>query len=421
VSDTIDVAVVGAGQAGLATSWWLSGTGIEHVVLEAGQVGEAWRHRWRSLRLVSPNFLNRLPGYPYAGDDPEGFLTRTETIAYLEGYAASFDAPVRTATPVQTIAGDSGAFRVLAGDREIRARAVVVATGAHQRPHVPAGAASLPVRLLQLHSDAYAEPDELPPGGVLVVGGGQAGCQIALEVLASGRPVTLAAGRCAWYPRRLYGRDILWWRDQMGEFDVLTDELPDPAAARAACTPLIKAGDADLNLRVVADAGVSVVGRFLGASDRRAIFGTDLHAEITAADDAARAFVARIHPYAREMGATSDAEPAPLAYAWAGLPPIVRELDLAPIATVIWATGHRPDFSWIELPVRDVSGAPLQHGGVSPVAGLYFMGLHLMVRRGSGFILGVGRDAQDVVGSIASGLARRAGRDPAANSPEAKR
>lgn len=400
--ETIDVAVIGAGQAGLATSSWLTRRGISHVVLERRAIAESWRRRWTSLRLVSPNFLNRLPGHPHGGGDPDGFLTRDETIAYLTEYAAAIEAPVREHVTVRKVRLNPDGFDLVTDAGAIRTRAVVVATGAHQRPHVPPAAAALPSHIHQLHADAYVAPDQLPSGPALVVGGGQAGCQIALELHASGRPVVLSAGRCTWYPRRLYGRDILWWRDRMGEFDVLTDELPDPAAARVACTPLIRAGAEDLNLRIVARAGVMLVGRFAGVESGRARFASDLHADLRWADDAARLFVARIHPYARAHGATDEPEPPPLAEGWdeASLPPLVTELDVGQFATVLWATGYRPDVGWIEAPIADASGAPMQHGGVSSVPGLYFMGLHLMIRRGSGFILGVGRDAEDVTAAV---------------------
>ena len=231
MTNRIDVVIVGAGQAGLAVSRELTQAGVAHVVLEKGQVGQTWRGRWDSFCLVTPNWTFQLPGHPYDGGDPDGFMPRDEVVAYLERYAAGFEAPVREGVEVTSLRpGPDGGFLLETSAGQIAARTVVLGTGAYQRPHRPAGAATLPADLLQIDVEEYLNPAELPPGPVLMVGSGQSGCQIAEELHQAGREVCLACGRAPWMPRRLGDRDLVWWALETGFLDAPLSSLPSPAA-----------------------------------------------------------------------------------------------------------------------------------------------------------------------------------------------
>src|ERR671934_3081974 len=229
------VVIVGAGPAGLAMSCELSRAGVDHVVLEKGRVGQTWRGRWDSFCLVTPNWSVQLPGLPYDGKDPDGFMFRDEVVAYLERYAAGFGAPVREGVEVTSLKpGPDGGFRLETSAGPLAAQTVVLTTGAYQRPHRPAGAATLPADLLQIDVEDYRNPAELPPGAVLVVGSGQSGCQIAEELHEAGRDVFLACGRASWAPRRLGDHDLFWWLRETGDLDDSVESLEGPAARLAA-------------------------------------------------------------------------------------------------------------------------------------------------------------------------------------------
>jgi putative flavoprotein involved in K+ transport len=267
MTERTGVVIVGAGQAGLAVSFELTQAGVAHVVLERGRVGQTWRGRWESFCLVTPNWFVQLPGHPYDGDDPDGFMPRDEITRYLERYAAGFEAPVQEGVEVTTLQpGPDGGFLLETSAGEIIARTVVLSTGAYQRPHRPAGAATLPADLLQIDVEDYRNPAELPEGPVLVVGSGQSGCQIAEELYLSGREVFLACGRASWFPRRLGDRDLSWWALETGFLDVTVNSLPSPAARLAANVQATGArGGHDLHYRTLRELGVTLLGRFLGA------------------------------------------------------------------------------------------------------------------------------------------------------------
>src|SRR5215213_1456767 len=267
MDERIGTVVVGGGQAGLAASRELTQAGVDHVVLERGRVGETWRGRWDSFCLVTPNWSVQLPGGSYDGDDPDGFLPRDEIVAYLERYAAGFAAPVREGVRVRSLTPRrAGGFELDTSDGSLSARAAVVCTGAYQRAHRPAVAATLPASLVQIDTGGYRNPAALPPGPVLVVGGGQSGCQIAEEVHESGRDVFLACGRAGWLPRRLGDRDIFWWLRETGELDAPLSSLPTPAARLAANVQASgRDGGHDLHYRTLRKRGVTLLGHFLGA------------------------------------------------------------------------------------------------------------------------------------------------------------
>ncbi len=402
MTDQTDVVIVGGGQAGLAVSHELTQAGVAHVVLERGRIGQSWRGLWDSFCLMAPNWIAGLPGHPYDGDDPDGFMARDEVVAYLERYAAGFGAPVRENVEVTSITrGPDGGFALETSDGPIAARTVVLGTGAYQRPRRPAGAATLPADLLAIDVPEYSNPAALPPGAVLVVGSGQSGCQIAEELHEAGREVFLACGRAPWIPRRIGGRDVVWWAVEMGYFEMPVGALPHPAlrlSGNAQSTGT--RGGHDLHYRTLQEAGVTLLGHFVGADGHRARFAADLAASVAWSDqinaqltDGARAVAAAKGLPAPEIPATQPFN--------ADAP---DELDLSGFGAVIFASGFRPDYeAWVHLPgAFDEFGFPLQHDGASTlVPGLYFIGVHFMRKRKSSLLHGVSEDAAIVAGQIA--------------------
>src|SRR4051794_40669237 len=270
----MEVVVVGAGQAGLAVSGELTRAGAEHVVLERERVGQTWRGRWDSFCLVTPHWSLQLPGHRYDGDDPDGFMLRDEVVAYLERYAASTAAPVREGVDVSSLSPEAGGgFRLHTSDGELHAKAVVLCTGAYQRPHRPAAASTLPARLLQIVVEDYRAPSDLPAGRVLVVGSGQSGCQIAEDLHEDGRDVVLACGRSPWAPRRIGDRDIFWWALESGFLDTLFSSLEHPGDRLAAN---LQTSGRELHYRTLRELGVTLLGHFLGADGGYARFAPDL-------------------------------------------------------------------------------------------------------------------------------------------------
>jgi putative flavoprotein involved in K+ transport len=397
---TVDVAIIGAGQAGLATSWHLKQAGIGHVVLEAGRVAETWRsRRWDSFCLVTPNWSVQLPGAKYDGPDPDGFMPLAELVGYLQSWADSFGAPVQENSPVTSVETDGSGFVLSLPSGRLKARRVVVASGAYQRAHRPAGAESLPNEVVQLFAEEYTNPADLPPGAVLIVGSGQTGCQLADEIHRSGRKVFLACGRCVWVPRRLEGHDIFWWLIESGFMDRSPDKLPSPAA-RLLGNPQTTGHDGgrDLNFRVLHEMGVELVGRYIGAEDSKVNFADDVGASVDFGD-------ARLAELMKFVEASCDANgttPPTLQMPPPFRPKTRTELDLAhdAIGTVIWTSGYRPDYGWVKLPVFDGMGFPIQTDGRTTVPGLYFMGVHWMRKNKSSILYGVGEDAQVVARQI---------------------
>ena len=398
--------MIGAGQAGLSASHELTERGIEHVVLERGVIGDTWRRRvWRSFHIVSPNSLNLLPGYEYDGPEPDGFLDTHGLLAYLEGYAASFAAPIRRESPVAEVRpAEDGGFLVRTRHSVLHARDVIVATGAFGAAHRPPLAASVPASIHSLHTDDYWAPEDLPPGGVLVVGSGQSGLQIAYALANAGRDVTVAIGRHGWVPRRVYGRDQMQWRWDNGDYRAVVAD-PDRPKADYPFTFLERWGASDFNVRTVWRAGARLVGHVVGVDGMRVVLEPDLEPLLRAGDDVARTFVARIRDFARSRGETVPEPDLETHWRDGEMPeaPDVLDLASAGIRTVIWSTGYRQDFSWIRVPgVLAGNGAPYQRQGVSPVPGIYFVGLHSMWQAGSGTLLGCGWAATNVAEHVAA-------------------
>jgi putative flavoprotein involved in K+ transport len=403
VDEQVGVVVIGAGQAGLATSHELTQRGVEHLVLERGRIGETWRRRWDSFCLVTPNWSVQLPGHGYDGEDPDGYMPRDEIVAYLERYAATSKAPVREGVEVSSLrrlSGDQGYLLKTTLGR-LEAQSVVVATGAYQKPHRPAGASSLPAGLLQIDVEGYRLPESLPQGKVLVVGSGQSGCQLAEELHEAGRKVYLSCGRAPWVPRRLGGRDIVWWLIESGIFDQPFESLQSPTA-RLISNPLATGhgGGHDLHLRTLHAMGVTLTGHFLGATGREARFAPDLAESLAWGDARHREFVDVFSKLAAQRGLEPPEfdEPGPFD---ARAP---ERLDLSGLGAVIFAGGFRPDYrSWLPwAEAFDDLGFPLQRDGASIVLpGLYFAGVHFLRKRKSSLLCGVGEDAQIVASTIA--------------------
>jgi len=401
----VAVAVVGAGPAGLATSRELTERGLPHVVLERGRVGQRWRDRWDSFCLVTPNWSVQLPGGHYDGADPDGFMPRDEMVSYLERYAADGDAPVREGVEVTSMERPGGRGFVLhTSAGELSADAVVVATGAYQRPHRPAAAQNLPPGLLQIDVDDFRNEQALPPGGVLIVGSGQSGCQIAEELHEAGREVVLACGKAPWGPRRIGDRDIVWWGVETGFLEATVESLPAPAARFAAnILTTGHGGGHDLHLRTLRAGGVAFTGHFLGATGHRARFAPDLGDSVAWGDERHGQFMGLVRKLVAERGLELPQidEPEPFD---ATAP---EELDLTGFGTVLFAGGFRPDYGSL-LPWPDAFddlGFPIHRDGASThVSGLSFVGVHFLRKRKSSTLVGVGEDAAIVAQGIADEL-----------------
>ena len=392
------MAVIGAGQAGLAVSHELTELGIEHVVLERGRVGQTWRDRWDSFCLVTPNWSVQLPGGGYDGPEPDGFMPRDEIVGHLERYAA--DAPVRAGVEVDGVeVGDGFVLRTSAGD--LAGDALVVATGTYRRPHLPPAAETLPGGLLRLTVDDYRSPAGLPDGAVLVVGSGQSGCQLAEELHDAGREVVLSCGRAPWLPRRPGGRDLVWWLHESGFLDATVDTLPGPEArlfANVLATG--RDGGHDLHFRVLRDRGVTLAGRFVGTERRQAQFADDLGDSVAWGDDRYRQLAGLFAELARDRGLDPPLqEPEP----FDASAPASVELDR--LGAVVFTSGFRPDYaSWLPAHAFDALGFPLHRDGESTVVpSLYFLGTHFLRKRKSSLLIGVGEDAAIVARRIAAG------------------
>jgi putative flavoprotein involved in K+ transport len=400
--EQVGVLVIGGGPAGLATSHELAAAGVDHVLLERGCVGQSWRDRWDSFCLVTPNWSVQLPGGAYDGDDPDGYMPRDEVVAHLERYAASFGAPVREGVAVRTLeslAGGGFIARTSAGD--MRADRVVVCTGAFQRPHRLPGADSLPAGLLRLDTEGYRNPEALPPGPVLIVGSGQTGCQLAEELLEAGREVVLSCGRAPWVPRRVDGRDIVWWLVESGFMDMPASSLPAPAA-RLGANPVATGhgGGHDLHPRTLRARGVTLTGRFLGADGHLARFAPDLAASIAWGDERYLELRELFRRTAADRGLPGPAMPDPEPFDGAA-PEVV---SLAGFGAAIFTGGFRPNYrSWLPWPAAfDELGFPVQRDGASTiVGGLSFVGVHFLRTRKSSILYGVGEDAAIVARSLA--------------------
>jgi putative flavoprotein involved in K+ transport len=402
-----EACVIGAGQAGLATSRHLTVRGIDHVVLDRGEVGERWRsERSESLTLLTPNWLTRLPGHSYSGANPDGFMSRDEVVDLLEEYAFRIAAPVRRHTRVLRVETYAGGYRVATDRGDIHARNVVIATGFADVPAHPRAAERLSARVHQLAPRAYHNPGALPDGGVLVVGASASGVQIADEIARAGRDVTLAVGRHTRLPRRYRGADIMYWLERLGVLDQTIESLPQPEASRAQPSMQLVGSEParDLDLSTLLARGVRLTGRLSDIAGERVTLAADLARSMARADAKLERLLQRID--AADGGSTHD-RPRPISTL---APPAIETLELAAehISTLIWATGYRRDYTWLQVPILSADGEIVHVRGITPAAGLYAVGLRFQHTRKSTFIDGVGADAEYIVRDIAARLGARA-------------
>ncbi|WP_246059647.1 NAD(P)-binding domain-containing protein [Herbidospora galbida] len=390
----VTTAVIGAGHAGLAASHFLTAASVDHVVLERGEVANSWRHeRWDSLRLLTPNWLSRLPGAAYEGPDPDGYADMGEVVDLLERSAK--DVPVRTGVNVTSVRRSPEGYTLTTSEGPIRARTVVIASGACNRPVMPAF--DVPARVEQVTPFDYRNPSRLPDGGVLVVGASATGVQLAAEIQRSGRPVVLSAGEHVRMPRVYRDRDVLWWMHHAGVWAQRYDELDDLTRARRLPSPQLVAGST-LDLNALTSMGVELVGRLSTIRDGAALFSGGLRNVAALADLKLNRLLDTFDEWAGTApGERHEPTRVPASARW--------RLDLrsGEIGSIVWATGFRPDYSWLDVPVVDEKGALVHDGGVVG-DGLYALGLPVLRRRGSTFICGIEDDARDVIGHLVQGL-----------------
>jgi putative flavoprotein involved in K+ transport len=415
---TTSVVIIGAGQAGLAMSRCLSEHRIEHVVLERGSVAERWRqHGWDSLRLLTPNWMTRLPGFAYRGDEPDSFMTVTDLIALLEQYAAESRAPVVHDREVLSVERNGDAFDVATTADTWRASAVVIATGYCDRPAVPSVSRKLASWVQQITPAEYRSPHLLPPYGVLIVGASSTGVQIADEIQRSGRQVVLAVGRHTRLPRRYRGRDILWWLDQLGVLSQEASTVHDLAVSRSQPSLQLigRPGHSNLDLEILHRQGIRLAGRVVDMKDTTISFADDLISTTAAADIKMATVLLRIDEFIRQRRLDVE-KAAPFVPTWAVAADAPTRIDLGAerIGAVIWATGYRRDYPWLRVPILDSLGEIQHRSGVTPARGLYVLGLNFQRRRHSSFIDGVGDDASYLAQQIATQLSAQRTRERAA-------
>jgi putative flavoprotein involved in K+ transport len=379
-------------------------------VLERGELANSWRReRWDSLRLLTPNWQSRLPGVPYEGDDPDGYMTAAEVAELIVRFATSVHAPVRTGTSVDSVLRVDDGYRVRTSQGEIHARAVVIASGACNLPTVPGFADAVPADVEQLTPLDYRNADQLPDGGVLVVGASATGVQLAAELRQSGRPVTVSVGEHVRLPRTYRGRDVLWWMDASGVWDQRYDEVDDLTRARRLPSPQL-VGTTErttLDLNALATMGVELVGRWASVRDGRALFSGGLRNVCSLADLKLGRLLNGFDEWAGEYGVDPEVDP-PERFAPTEAPRSPRwQIDLrcGEIQAIVWATGFRPDYRWLDVPVLDAKGRLRHDGGAVDSPGMYALGLPVLRRRKSTFIHGIEDDAREVIDDLSRYLA----------------
>ena len=405
---SIPVAIVGAGQAGLSVSRHLTDAGVEHVLLESGTAAHEWADsRWDNFTLVTPNWHCRLPGYTYDGPDPDGFMTRDQVVEWLDGFVRSFDPPVREHTRVVETRERAGGGFVLDletpdGPETIEADSVVVATGGYHQPIVPSFSRAIDPSIVQVHSQAYLNSDQLPNGAVLVVGTGQSGAQIAEDLHLEGRQVHLAVGSAPRVARRYRGRDCMTWLSDMGLYDTAVQQYPGGLAAREKTNHYVtgRDGGRDIDLRAFAADGMRLYGSLADAQGTHLDFEPTLTRSLDAADAVYSSIRGDIDRYIDREGIDAPVE-EPYVPGWApDHEPRVLDLAEAGVTSIVWAIGYRPDYRWLKVGVFDGTGRPTHSRGVTSVPGLYFVGLPWMHTWGSGRFLGVAQDAGHVASCI---------------------
>jgi putative flavoprotein involved in K+ transport len=403
------VVVVGAGHAGLAASRLLTERSIDHVVLERGDVANSWRReRWDSLRLLTPNFQSRLPSYRYDGPDAAGYMTMREVVDFISRYAEVSRAPVRAHTTVTSLQRTDDGYHVATSGGDVQCRCVVIASGACNVATVPAVRAAVPAHVEHVTPLSYRNPAQLPDGRVLVVGPSATGVQLAAEIHRSGRPVTLSVGEHVRLPRTYRGRDVLWWMETSGVWDQRYDQIDDIVRARRLPSPQLVGTPerSTLDLNALSSMGVELVGRLSAVRDGRALFSGGLRNLFALADLKMERLLDTFDQWAQdrnnsEYGTPERFEPT-------RVPAATRlQIDLrnGEIKTIVWATGFRPDYSWLHVPVVDEKGYLQHDGGIVRSPGMYVLGLPVLRRRKSSFIHGVEDDAREIIADLAGYLA----------------
>ena len=405
----IDTVVIGAGHSGLAMSYCLSERGVEHVLLERSDVANSWKtERWESLKLLTPNWQSRLPGFAYEGDDPDGFMTVPEVVNFVDHYADVISAPIQTRTTVTSVCCSGEGYQVDTNRGSWKCRAIVVASGACNVASIPTIAASAPSSIVSVTPLDYRNPDQLNKGGVLVVGASATGIQLADEIHRSGRQVTLSVGEHVRMPRVYRGRDIQWWMDAVGVLDERYDQVDDINRARNVPSPQLVGSPerSTLDLNALTEIGVNLIGRLAGIRDGTAQFSGSLRNNCALADLKMNRLLNTIDEWASEHG-FDDQVSSPHRFAETAVedsPPLGLDLTSGQIRTIVWATGFHPDYSWLDVPVLDRKGKIRHDGGVVESPGMYLMGMTFLRRRKSSFIHGAGDDAQDLSNHLTSYL-----------------
>ena len=407
-SNHVPVAIVGGGQAGLSLSYYLKERGIAHLVFETRTAMHVWKEkRWDSFCLVTPNWQCDLPGHPYTGPDPDGFMVREEIIDYLAGFRSKVDAPLREGVTVQRVARrEDGAFDVATSTGDFIADHVVAASGGYTVPIIPRMAERVPPRIVQLHSELYRNPSALPGGAVLVVGSGQSGAQIAEDLHLAGRKVHLAVGnapRCARFYR---GKDVVTWLAEMGYYEMPVEQHPLKEGVRDNTNHYVtgREGGRDIDLRKFALEGMQLYGLLDGLDGCALSFRPTLKASLDAADQVYNRINATIDKFIAERGIVA---PPPSVYMPLWEPPAEPaslDLDAAGVSAIIWCIGYQPDFRWLDAAIFNGAGYPKHYRGVTAEKGVFFLGLPWLHTWGSGRFSGIARDARYLAERIAENL-----------------
>lgn len=399
----IETIIIGGGQAGLATSFCLKQRGHEHVVFErAPWAADSWRNRWDSFTLVTPNWMTDLPGAPYQGADPNGFMDRDEIIAYMEAYSHRFKLPIRYGTWVTRVESADAGFLVRTDQGEFTAKNIIIAVGFYQQQKTPDFSINCPARINQIHSSEYKNPGILPEGPVLVVGSAQSGSQIAEELNENGRKVYLSVSTTGRFPRRYRGLDAAVWMERMGYFNRTVDQLPSSQARFAASAHGTgKDGGHTINLHQFVRDGIVLLGRVQQIENNFAYLAPDLKQNLAKADQFEYEFVQEIDHYIQKNGLDYPQETLPnLDDGFKQEEMLDFDLQSADIRTIIWATGYKFDFSWVKLPVFDNIGLPVHKRGATEWPGLYFIGMPFLHSGKSGLLYGAAEDAAYIASAI---------------------
>ena len=410
MSKKYDTIIVGGGQAGLSTSYYLKQKGCEHVVLEqADKAGNAWRNdRWDSFTLLTPRWAFRIPGAEYHGDEPNGFMLKDEIVTRFEDLVGNLQLPIEFQVRVNSVEHNSlgTGYFVYTDETSMQAQNVVIATGFYQSPRIPSFASDIPAHILQLPSGQYRNPQSLPAGAVLVVGSAQSGTQITEELYQSGRKVYLSTGVSGRAPRRYRGKDIFEWMLLSGFFDQTVDQLPSPKDKFSASVHVSgRDGGHNLNLHQFARDGVVLLGHIKGTNNGKIWFTPDLKENLSRVDQSEANLIRKIDSYIEHEGLNIPVEILPDLRDGFDAEEIT-ELDLgkAGITSIVWAIGYRSDFSMMKLPVVDEDGYPIQERGISQFPGLYFIGMPWLFKPKSSLLIGVGEDAEYITSKIGSGV-----------------